>query len=121
VIDSAGSAVDGVSSTVTKSDVAGINPTTGAQASLLVGVTSSSAHDDLVDTSHVARFDSVAATMVSDFLKANPDSKIFYDHGNMFIYDGHTELDGILPFTIHMWESGSSALAIIGHADYGLA
>jgi hypothetical protein len=68
-------------------------------------------------------FNDAAVATVNTFLHTNPSAQILFDSGgNLFIYDGHRELDANHPLTIQLWETDAGhAVALIGHADSGSA
>jgi hypothetical protein len=65
-------------------------------------------------------YDQAAQASLETFLKANPHAEVFFDQGNMVVYDGL--FDATSPMTFKAWEfgPGGSTITIIGHVDQGL-
>jgi len=96
-----------------------INPSPGSTSP--VSANSGLSNNQIGNANQVQLFDSTAAATINAFLKANPNADIILDHGNVIIYDGHTELDQSQALTVQIWESSPTgpAIALVGHADHG--
>lgn len=67
-----------------------------------------------------AVYDAAAQATLINFLNANPQAEVFFDHNNFVVYD--LLYDSSSPIVVRVWElePGGATISIVGHANHGL-